>query len=712
MAPWDCVVARALRDGEPPAEAQRKQVLLPVCLIIGVPAALWFLYIAHWMVRTDWGNPTKRRQTIVVQVVLLSTTVLQFAVLGHVLRTKRLALRTAEIAVVLVMPVVFLLDYWCLDFAKTSVWFLNVLVIDLLLTLGASRRSSEIVCAGTIVWTCGTTIVQAMLGEYEAPGWAVGYWMLTGLVLATDFHCTRTFAESMRQQKAMVDAAICVSEQAAVCLSRYEVEEARMVVEGPDGEGLPDTLRDAYRLLVHNLETYKAYLPQSCLQRQGAEEHSSAPSPTPRAPSPVDDDGLSDLLSETQRSVDSHRVYPTSELARGYPTSELCTVVSSGLELPRRQSGRSVRASPALPITASSGTAGGPGTASSRRSSGPPHSALALSTGAGQQHDSPHTPRSEASRASSRLDRLTSLGAISTPPVGKVASLIAANRIAFLKHVSAHDPEAVAAAVSRDMSAFALCTAATRGVIDLVSGDHRFASFGAAGRCPSHRAAAVQCVWQYAGHAPLFPDCGVAASVCCGQLLCGDFGGSEVRRFMLIGGLPCALAALERLASSWAAPCVIDHKVHNEVGTAWTCRLRDRVLFPKRAPEPFLVWEVVAPPPASQGQEWMYELQQHQNANPWALYNKALGMYLRSGGAAAERDAASGAEAAQAAEGTPGQGAVADAFQELLDRMGSLGGSSAPPPRLLGDIYYADAPRSSPYCPPQQQPQTRVRTPE
>eukprot|EP00665_Eupelagonemidae_sp_cell47_P012727 gene12727-biopygen2231 len=186
-------------------------------------------------------------------------------------------------------------------------------------------------------------------------------------------------------------------------------------------------------------------------------------------------------------------------------------------------------------------------------------------------------------------------------------------------------PEAsVSAWLARQVEAFNDRVTARKGVVDLVSSDRFFASFGAVRPCGMHQEAAAACAagivfrlqFQLCpglidiavqqddeaapGLAPILahPLAGLAelrlsCAVCNDKALCGDFGSETQQRYMIIGGVSSLVTAVERVAVQAKVPILIDDQVHANVETKWNCRLHDSVIYAKRGTQQaLLVWEL------------------------------------------------------------------------------------------------------------------------
>eukprot|EP01062_Namystynia_karyoxenos_P071473 TRINITY_DN6699_c0_g3_i1.p1 TRINITY_DN6699_c0_g3~~TRINITY_DN6699_c0_g3_i1.p1 ORF type:complete len:910 (+),score=139.76 TRINITY_DN6699_c0_g3_i1:104-2731(+) len=210
------------------------------------------------------------------------------------------------------------------------------------------------------------------------------------------------------------------------------------------------------------------------------------------------------------------------------------------------------------------------------------------------------------------------VGAQTLEPRFKVVSLLAANKRGFLKGAAFADPRSTVLAVGAAVGRFAEVVRQHKGNVDLVSGDHHFASFDAAHRCPGHRLAALDCAWSLRSALS-------TAGVCCGQALCGDFGDSTIMRSMVLGGLPCVLLAVERIAAQRGIEVLMDGKVHQDAAAMWSCQAIDRVTHPKHATM-FSLWRAVAPV-QSTNQEWMYDLA--DQTDPFEAYNRIMDLLFK-----------------------------------------------------------------------------------
>eukprot|EP00662_Eupelagonemidae_sp_cell21_P057648 gene57648-biopygen62653 len=152
------------------------------------------------------------------------------------------------------------------------------------------------------------------------------------------------------------------------------------------------------------------------------------------------------------------------------------------------------------------------------------------------------------------------------PPQLRETLGILVDNLCDYKPYTNRPPEVVSKWLAVDTSRTIDCVQREGGVIDLLSSDRRFVSFGAARKCFGAHLAALHCAWRLANSDdpfhPATPPCEIAASVCHGPALCGDFGSDTSIRFMSIGGVSTFCVVVERLATHWQIRVLIDEGVH------------------------------------------------------------------------------------------------------------------------------------------------------
>jgi len=181
-------------------------------------------------------------------------------------------------------------------------------------------------------------------------------------------------------------------------------------------------------------------------------------------------------------------------------------------------------------------------------------------------------------------------------------SLAAGNRLGYLSDISDLSAASNAEWIAADVDCWCAAVIQARGIVDLMSGDRRYASFNARNMCDAHANAAVEVLFSR-GHGDW------SGCVVTGPAVCGDFGSTSVLRFMVLGGLASSLYPFERLAARWRIKGLIDEKVQSSACFTWEEELLGAVFIQKRGNAALMIYSITgrkglhgAP------DEWMYEL--------------------------------------------------------------------------------------------------------
>eukprot|EP01065_Artemidia_motanka_P046598 TRINITY_DN709_c1_g1_i2.p1 TRINITY_DN709_c1_g1~~TRINITY_DN709_c1_g1_i2.p1 ORF type:complete len:605 (+),score=151.02 TRINITY_DN709_c1_g1_i2:87-1901(+) len=219
----------------------------------------------------------------------------------------------------------------------------------------------------------------------------------------------------------------------------------------------------------------------------------------------------------------------------------------------------------------------------------------------------------------------------------RLVSMVAVNTKSFLSQVSISSATVTASLIRTGVELFVGTIASERGVVDGVSGDHMLASFNASRMCCTHRASAARAAWEMAGTCKRASD-PVARRVhrtgcaCSGPALSGDFGTSDLRRFMMLGPAVNTLHGLERVAAQLGT-VLVDETVgaDADVSSEFFLVLVERLCYAKRSAKPFLVWQLAGQRDLADGPaEWMYEMER-QTPNPHDAWNRRLEEWLNFG---------------------------------------------------------------------------------
>eukprot|EP00756_Hemistasia_phaeocysticola_P058479 Hpha_TRINITY_DN35113_c0_g1::TRINITY_DN35113_c0_g1_i1::g.168460::m.168460 len=201
--------------------------------------------------------------------------------------------------------------------------------------------------------------------------------------------------------------------------------------------------------------------------------------------------------------------------------------------------------------------------------------------------------------------------------VFKRASLVALNHTGYIKLAGMQKSADHKDWMEEGIELWCTSVSQARGVVDVVSGDKRFASFNAAQHCPEHSSAAVRVCFNQGLHPTgrgVFEDLRTTGCIVTGQAVCGDFGCEALVRFMVLGPVAGSLFTLERVAALWKVRALADGEARERSQFKWESRLLGGVLLPKR-PGLIRLWDMAEE--RSRGdnhpKEWMYEMEEMED---------------------------------------------------------------------------------------------------
>eukprot|EP01065_Artemidia_motanka_P005485 TRINITY_DN12641_c0_g1_i1.p1 TRINITY_DN12641_c0_g1~~TRINITY_DN12641_c0_g1_i1.p1 ORF type:complete len:535 (+),score=118.91 TRINITY_DN12641_c0_g1_i1:378-1982(+) len=458
---------------------------------------------------------------------------------------------------------VILTDWSAAAGASLRTWSYMVLMVDLCLVVRVSRATTVSCVAATLLWLFVERVESCThFGMYGAAGLgqgdldtevcdcasppcirnafsSVAGFVQPSLVFVADFVLTRGFAKETERQLHLMRCAIDLTASITSSLSRYETEEAEHHLQSDQVELLPADLVESLGMLVTNLHTYRAFLPQSCLP---AEVHN--------------DDG------PQHSSVFDVAPAPVNK--------------------------RSIR-----------------------------------SLGArDDQSDS-----SCSSSASPRGRKIELTGAMRTPLQVAHATLVVANANGLLR--IGNKPHQLEFIITGMVEHCTAAATSTNGMVELVSGDHRFVSFNASRVCLGHRKRGLLCAWALTDADGM--QLSSRAAVATGECTVGDFGTDKLRRFMIVGKPTVAASIYQKLAVQLRARVLLDARVEADAKEFFHCRLVCHTLCEKLfgdAVQALYVATEEREPLAVAAAEWMYEMEE-RGPGKWDEYNSSQRIWLQ-----------------------------------------------------------------------------------
>eukprot|EP01062_Namystynia_karyoxenos_P079703 TRINITY_DN8453_c0_g2_i5.p1 TRINITY_DN8453_c0_g2~~TRINITY_DN8453_c0_g2_i5.p1 ORF type:complete len:652 (+),score=82.68 TRINITY_DN8453_c0_g2_i5:89-2044(+) len=577
-------------------DRQRKEFLMPIAF------ATVLLCAAAYVVSPDFPKATS---VLRVGLLVSITTNSLFAATARYCSGLRLRRWIGAQLVVMVLAVI-LIDWGNSAYGTFRSWGLVIVLVDISLVCDVESRFVAFVLFLLAVWLAVERVESAILfGLYDSSDWGEGdrvvHWCncpdppcalpvqdavvnYVGsqlFVFFADFFLTRGFAKGMQQQVALVTASVAVCTSVATMLSRYEVSAASELVDGPQGATLPPEMRSAFCVLLQNLDSYRPYLPQSCLPAADEDEQTMS-------------DTCSDVPSTAARGEVALRTRELSD------ASEPVSRFSAGSDLSTRSS---------------STTSSSPATVR-------PQASGALRAEPRSLQVALLCTNCRGFLSVTDLQQPTSLAEWMAHHVGVLLNSVGKGVVDLVNGDHCFVSFGASRPCSNRRVAAARCAWSYSEPARAVQDEAGLSSAGLDIRQKEHGALAV------------------TSTVISGVALCGDFGTASLLRFMTVGGTYCLLQAADRVAAQRGTRVLVDASTHGDVAATFRCRLVSAVRYAKRGSvHPVFLWEALEPAPES-NTEWMYAMEQEEI---WKCYNEAMMLWLRSGATDATRRAASAA---------------------------------------------------------------------
>eukprot|EP00756_Hemistasia_phaeocysticola_P038045 Hpha_TRINITY_DN16734_c2_g1::TRINITY_DN16734_c2_g1_i1::g.79249::m.79249 len=447
---WKNCSGWIIRESDTPADISIKRGLAP----ISIPVMLYVLSLVVSSVLKD-SEHLMKDFTILLCIICMFASLVFFWTRGLLGKSMK---RTLDISLPLGAAALMFGDLRNAAELRTRIWALVVLVLDISLLFHVSQTVPYII-GGTLAYLLFERAEASIrFGVFDAvktvsppvcdcpdPPCAEGIWAGFGadfplfmMVLLVDFYLTRGFAMNLRRELKRQKVTVRVAGEVTAALARYDVDEAEGAIS--KGKDLPAELAESFGQLLCNLRSYKAYLPHSCLV-YGEEDH----------------DQDTEILSDG--------------------TGALVDITSEANPTPSSDSSKGSISSVSHPDTR-------PSSSESTRTSNKKKS-----------RDSESLPPTPRRRRSSGFMRANS-GIRKAAPKRTGVSLTASNLLGYLS--SSLNPSLPDGGSSngewmaRDVQRWCSTVMKSKGVVDFMCGDRRYASFNARQLCAMHSSAAVE----------------------------------------------------------------------------------------------------------------------------------------------------------------------------------------------------------------------------
>eukprot|EP00756_Hemistasia_phaeocysticola_P054000 Hpha_TRINITY_DN29948_c0_g1::TRINITY_DN29948_c0_g1_i1::g.131809::m.131809/K02058/ABC.SS.S; simple sugar transport system substrate-binding protein len=221
--------------------------------------------------------------------------------------------------------------------------------------------------------------------------------------------------------------------------------------------------------------------------------------------------------------------------------------------------------------------------------------------------------------------------ALRKAPATARVTLVCSHRAGFLGMLRGKQATTVAKWLFESVQRWGTTVTRSKGVVDLMVGDQRQATFNAVLPCPSHAIAGLRVLHassQDNGNAG--ENLPFSSAAVTGPALCGDFGSSSMLRFMVLGGAASALLPLARLAALWRLEILLDAQCQSDAVFSYDLKMLGAVLYAKRSDTPVPVYLLTGQRQTSTvdpHEGWMYL---SETRGKWEEHNRAMEGRLRA----------------------------------------------------------------------------------
>eukprot|EP01061_Rhynchopus_euleeides_P024369 TRINITY_DN392_c0_g1_i9.p1 TRINITY_DN392_c0_g1~~TRINITY_DN392_c0_g1_i9.p1 ORF type:complete len:981 (+),score=333.05 TRINITY_DN392_c0_g1_i9:44-2986(+) len=211
----------------------------------------------------------------------------------------------------------------------------------------------------------------------------------------------------------------------------------------------------------------------------------------------------------------------------------------------------------------------------------------------------------------------------------KRLSVLALNSRNHMTVCAAHDTESAVVFHSTYIEKFAAVVEANKGIAESMCGDRLAAAWNTVVDRASHAQlashAGLQLQSQLKEHG-VTPHIGIST----GTALFGLFGGAGTKKYDILGNGLVASSILMLLNKTYGTSILVSQRLAMEVATGFYTRIVDYVLYKKLGPKCFIHELASTKDTSDAGDEWMYEMEQAQIADPYAKENRTWQEFITS----------------------------------------------------------------------------------
>ena len=466
--------------------------------------------------------------------------------------------------------------------ATAALYFAFVLPLTRSFTVPTSLIAGVAVCGMHytgmygITYRLNSSVAQPIAGTNQlipyVPYIIVGSWLVSFASLAL---ATYLYRCNLSEEKAKASEGVAFATEMSRMIGRYQMDRAMIYAKSYEGK-MDESLRGQFSTMLQNLEPYKAYLPQS-LFVDGEDE--------------VDEDDEGDITEGAIQSIASDEVKSTS----------------------LRLGNASLTSNPAR-------TPASPGRA--------PRSPMKVPTSPGRSHNSTFSSSmSSSGRSDGSSPKVCGAEAVKS----KVISVLTINLIGYSEFIHSKGIHAATGLHEHLVETVNKVALSHRGLLDSMSGDRIVVTWNAGNavanhmRCAASTALELKKLWKDSA-------CPLSMGLATGTAFVGNMGSSKFRRFCMLGKVMNDAYVLERLVKQYDDVTILTTQyVAESLGSDFFHQHVGLMHIPSN-PALKTVISSLENTSTAPTDEWMYQLQQCEDNNPYVAYNNKFLALARATG--------------------------------------------------------------------------------
>ena len=268
------ILAPFFSEQDQPIDRQRKRVVIPATIVVVVLTAV---VVFSAFVTDEWHIGASGNSVCLTVSFLLG--IKNFV-------TKKLTTTDITILMVTWSFTILIFDSRRAGEMQARLWPFVVLVLDIILLCSLHPSVSNCVVAATTLYLVIDTFEKVFrFGLYDIRDRELRSLQCFNLtpeelnsapceenqreativlgaylaLLILDFLCTRNFAKGMQHEQQKLEASVLLAETVAAALVRFDLEEAKVIIDREENNALTEVLNQ----LLRNLHQYRPYLPNS-----------------------------------------------------------------------------------------------------------------------------------------------------------------------------------------------------------------------------------------------------------------------------------------------------------------------------------------------------------------------------------------------------------------------------------------------------------------